>query len=82
MAPTSVGGGEGTGTNHQTNDHTTGGMGKRDGEGAMGGGGGIVGKLAEKMGLGKGNTHTADDGARAVNHAEGADYHSKASHSK
>lgn len=38
----------------------TGGMGKRDGEDAMGGGGGVIGKLASKLGMGHGNTKTTE----------------------
>lgn len=46
----SVGGGEGTGTNETLAGGVkgTGGMGKRDGENAMGGGGGMVGEYASR----------------------------------
>jgi len=45
--PVSYSGGEGTGTNNTIPGGVkgTGGMGKRDGEDAMGGGGGVVGEL-------------------------------------
>ncbi|KAL7409847.1 hypothetical protein BDY24DRAFT_402042 [Mrakia frigida] len=55
--PVSHSGGEGTGTNNTIPGGVkgTGGMGKRDGEDAMGGGGGMVGKIAEKLHMGHGN---------------------------
>ena len=63
--PTSVGGGMGTGENRTIPGGVqgTGGMGKRDGEDAMGGGGGIVGKIAQKLGMGHGNDKPATEAA-------------------